>query len=95
MGFAINFNTILRYEVTTPLVEGEEYSFKKTDLHLVGDDIQIWLAQDDWTALAEIQVKSQSRTDGKTHGTFVVKHLYHGPEQQILTAIFRRMYGWQ
>jgi hypothetical protein len=95
MGFAISFNTILRYEVTHQLAEGGEYPFEKAGLHLVGDDIQIWLPKNDWTALAEIQITSQTRMDGKTHGTFMVNHLYHDSEQQILTSIFRRMYGWK
>jgi len=95
MGFKINVNNILRHEISEPLVEGKEYRFEKDELSLLADDIQIWLTKKDWTALAEIQVTSQERKDRKTTGTFVVKHIYEGDEQQALTAIFRRMYGWK
>jgi hypothetical protein len=94
MGFTIKFNTILRYEPTQSLVVGHEYAFHKSGLNLIGDDLQIWLARADWTALAEIQVISQTRAHGKTDGRFMVKHVYLGHEQEALTAIFRRMYGW-
>lgn len=92
MGFKINVNNILRYEIE-PLKVGEEYPFKKDGLSLLADDIQIWLTKKDWTALAEIQVTSQQRKEGKTTGTFVVMHVYQQDEQQALTAVFRRMYG--
>ena len=95
MGFKINVNTILRQDVTEPLEMGKEYSFVKEELSVLADDIQIWLTKQDWTVLADIQVTSQQRKDGKTSGTFVVKHLYEGDEQRVLTEIFRRMYGWK
>ena len=95
MGFKINVNSILRYEVTEPLEVGKEYPFEKEGLNLLADDIQMWLANTDWTALADIQVTSQQRKDGKTSGTFVIKHLYEDQEQQVLTGIFKRMYGWE
>jgi len=95
MGFKINVNNILRYDVTEPLEVGMEYSFEKEGLSLLADDLQVWLAKQDWTALAEIQITSQQRKDGKTSGTFAVKHLYEGQEQQLLTDVFKRMYGWE
>jgi len=95
MGIKINVNTILRYEVPEPLEEGKEYPFEKDGLTLFADDIQTWLTRRDWTALAEIQVTSQQRRDGKTLGTFTVEHVYDDAEQQLLTDVFRRMYGWE
>jgi hypothetical protein len=94
MGIKININTILRYDAPEPLEEGKEYPFEKERLTLFADDIQTWLTRKDWTALAEIQVTSQQRRAGKTTGTFVVEHVYDGTEQQLLTGVFRRMYGW-
>jgi len=95
MGFKININTILRQEINDSLEVGKEYPFKKEELCLLTDDIQIWLTKKDWTALAEIKVTSQKREDGQTTGTFIVKHIYKGEEQSKLTTIFRRMYGWK
>ncbi len=95
MGFKINVNNILRYELDIPLEEGKEYSFEKDEMSLLADDIQIWLTKKDWTALAEILVTSQTRKDGKTVGTFIVKHLYSSEESQNVTDVFRRMYGWK
>ena len=94
MGFKINVNNILRYELETTLEIGKEYSFAKEELSILADDIQIWLTKKDWTVLAEIQVTSQTRKGGKTVGTFVVKYVYSDEESKHLTAIFRRMYGW-
>lgn len=45
--------------------------------------------------IADIQITSQTRSNGKTSGTFVVKYIYKGEEQSVLTDIFRRMYGWE
>ena len=95
MGFKINVNNILRYELDTPLEEEKEYSFEKNELSILADDIQIWLTKKDWTALAEILVTSQTRKDGKTIGTFILKHVYSPEESQVLTTIFKRMYGWK
>lgn len=95
MGFKINVNNILRYELSEVIEEEKEYSFEKEELSLLADDIQIWLTKKDWTALAEILITSQTRKDGKTIGTFVVKHIYSLEESETLTSVFRRMYGWQ
>jgi hypothetical protein len=94
MGFKINVNTILRYDIGEELHVGQEYRFEKDELSLLADDIQIWLASKDWTARAEIKVLSQTRKNDMTTGTFVVRHLYQGETQRSMTAIFRRMYGW-
>jgi hypothetical protein len=74
---------------------GKEYPFEKSELTIIADDIQIWLTKKDWTVLADIQITSQTRSDGKTSGTYVVKHIYEEEEQKALTNIFRRMYGWE
>lgn len=95
MGFKLNINTILRLDITDELKEGEEYPFEKKELCILADDIQIWLAKKDWTAVAEIQVTSQARNLGKTVGTFVIKHLYTPQESKHVTQIFTRMYGWK
>jgi hypothetical protein len=95
MGFKINVNNILRYDVHDPLVKGKEYPFEKEGLCLLADDIQIWLIKKDWTAVAEITITSQTRKQGKTEGTFVVKYIYTSEESKHLTKIFRRMYGWE
>ena len=89
----MNVNWILRQDFIKPLKEGKEYSFEK-DLCILGDDIQIWLTKKDWTPLAEIQITSQTRENGKTKGTFRVEHLCTDSEQKTLKKIFIRMYGW-
>lgn len=94
MGFSLNINNILRLDITEKLIVGKEYPFEKEGLHVLADDIQIWLTQKDWTPLMEIQVVSQTRANGKTTGTFLVKHVYGADEQKTLGEIFRRMYGW-
>lgn len=95
MGFLLNVNSIIRQDLTEPLQVGQEYPFSKDGLVVAADDIQIWLTKKDWTALAEIQVVSQTRSNNKTVGRFVIKHVYEGVEQRLMTDVFRRMYGWQ
>lgn len=94
MGFTINVNNILRSDFSGALEVGQSYSFEK-ELSLLADDIQIWLTKKDWTAVGEILITEQTRREGKTVGKFVVKHLYSEQESAALTAIFRRMYGWE
>lgn len=92
MGLSLKINTILRYEISEPLELDKEYSFEKDGLRLLADDMQIWLAANDWTVQADIVVTSQMRKDGKTSGTFIVKYIYSGDEQRVLSDVFRRMY---
>lgn len=94
MSFQLNINNILRLDIVEKLKLGKEYPFEKEGLHVLADDIQIWLTTKDWTPLGEIQVTSQTRAKGKTTGTFIVKHVYGVDEQKMLGNIFRRMYGW-
>ena len=94
MGLKLNINNILRQNIKEKLKVGKEYPFEKEGLHVIADDIQIWLTKKDWTVLADIQVTSQQRKGDKTTGKYVVKHVYSGEEQKALTKIFRRMYGW-
>jgi uncharacterized protein (DUF952 family) len=94
MGFHIELNTILRTEQAYDLAVGGKFDFRKTGSRLFFDDIPIWLTTMDWTALAEIQIVSQSRTAKDVSGAFQVLHVYTGDEQAAVTSIFRRMYSF-
>ncbi len=61
MGFKVEFNSILRTDDFQNVEEGKEYSFEKEGNRIYFDNIQIWLIKNDWTALAEIQITSQTR----------------------------------
>ncbi|MCD0460687.1 DUF952 domain-containing protein [Roseiconus lacunae] len=93
MGFHVEINSILRSDEYTNLNVGETRSFRKQGSRVFFDDIPIWLTQSDWTALAEIQVISQSRTPSEVKGEFRVLHTYVGKEQTRVTEMFRRMYA--
>ncbi len=93
MGFHIEINSILRSDEPYALERGRVHPFGKDGSRIFFDDIAIWLAKGDWTALAEIRVLTQSRTPARVEGTFRVLHAYDGDEQRALTAIFRRMYA--
>jgi hypothetical protein len=95
MGFKLNINNILRQDEYLDLEIGKEYPYTKDELCIIADDIQIWLTKKDWTVLADVLVTSQTRVNGKTTGTFIVKYIYTGEEQATLTEVFRRMYGWK
>jgi hypothetical protein len=94
MGFKLEINGILRSDEYTSLVEGQEYPFHKDGSRLFFDDIAIWLTKNDWTALAEIKVTTQTRTETGVEGSFKVLHIYSSAEQATITNIFKRMYGW-
>lgn len=93
MGLTLKINTILRFEIAETLEVGKEYVFEKEGLRLLADDMQIWLTKNDWTVLADILITSQLRKVGKTTGTFIVKHVYSGEEQSVLSDVFKRMYS--
>ena len=93
MGFYVEINSILRSDDYPELKVGEIRAFKKTGSRVFFDDIPVWLTRSDWTALAEIHVRSQTRVDGNLKGDFEVLHVYSGSSQQELTRIFRRMYA--
>jgi uncharacterized protein (DUF952 family) len=93
MGFQVEINSILRSDEHGDLKVGETRTFRKSGSRVFFDDIPIWLTRSDWTALAEIQVVSQSRTKSEVKGEFQVLHLYSGEEQQQVTEMFRRMYA--
>lgn len=92
MGFHVEINSILRSDEYTDLKVGEVYTFKKSGSRVFFDDIPVWLTQSDWTALAEIQVVTQTRTTEEIKGEFKVLYRYSGKEQQRVTEMFRRMY---
>jgi hypothetical protein len=93
LGFKVEINSILRSDAYAELEVGHDYTFEKVGSRLFFDDIPIWLTRTDWTALAEIQIVSQTRNSGQVMGTFRVKHLYDQMEQKCLTGAFVRMYG--
>jgi uncharacterized protein (DUF952 family) len=93
MGFHVEINSILRSDEAYSLERGKEHPFRKEGSRIFFDDIPIWLAKGDWTALAEVRVTAQSRTPAGVEGTFRVLHVYEGEEQKALTIIFRRMYA--
>lgn len=93
MGFHVELNNILRSDEPAVVSAQESFAFRKAGSRLFFDDIPIWFTRMDWTAVAEIQVTSQTRTAKEIQGTFRVRHVYSGAEQAALTAIFRRMYA--
>jgi hypothetical protein len=93
MGFNITINQILRSDDYAELQVGKEYTFEKDGDRIFADTLPIWLTKKDWTALAEIQITSQTREDEKIFGKFKVMHIYEGDEQKFITEIFKRMYA--
>ncbi len=93
MGFHVEINSILRTDELKELARGQTYDFRKTGSRVYFDTLPIWLVRPDWTAVAEIQVVSQSRTPTEVTGKFVVTHLYAGHDQAVMTSVFRRLYA--
>jgi uncharacterized protein (DUF952 family) len=93
MGFTAEFNSIIRSDDYPTLQKGASYPFTKTGSRIMFDNIPIWLTKNDWTALAEIRVTTQTRTPQQVSGQFLVEHIYDPAEQAGLTAMFRRMYA--
>lgn len=92
MGFKLELNSILRSKQTYDLKVGNTYSFEKSGSRLFFDDIPVWLTDENWNALAEISVLSQTRQHNQLTGTFRVDYLYQGDEQKTVTQMFIRMY---
>ena len=93
MGFHVEINSILRSDSYATINRGDVLPFIKQGSRIFFDDIPIWLTRSDWTALAEIQILSQTRSGQSVEGDFEVLHVYEGNEQRQLTEIFRRMYA--
>lgn len=93
MGFHVEINSILRSDDYPRLTVGDIHPFRKSGSRVFFDDIPVWLTQRDWTALAEIHIRTQTRTPGQLKGEFEVLHVYSGKEQQRVTQMFRRMYA--
>ncbi len=93
MGFHVEVNSILRGDDYSELNVGDIQPFHKTGSRVFFDDIPVWLTQSDWTALAEIHIRTQTRTPGQLKGEFEVLYVYSGKEQQKVTQMFRRMYA--
>lgn len=94
MGFHVELNNILRSDEPAIVKEQENYAFRKTGSRVFFDDIPIWLTHMDWTAVAEIQITSQTRSATEVRGTYRVLHVYSVESQAMLTAVFRRMYSF-
>jgi uncharacterized protein (DUF952 family) len=93
MGFQVEINSILRTDEPYQLVKGGAYDFHKKGSRVFFDTIPIWLASNDWTALAEIKILAQSRTPAEVTGKFTVSYLYAPQEQAVITEMFRRLYA--
>jgi len=93
MGFHVEINSILRSDDYGQLTPGEILAFKKNGSRVFFDDIPVWLTKSDWTALAEIHVRNQTRKEGGLTGEFEVMFVYSGDLQQQITDMFRRMYA--
>jgi uncharacterized protein (DUF952 family) len=93
MGFHVEINSILRTDEAHALSRGSEHPFRKSGSRVFFDDIPIWLARTDWTAVAEIRVLRQTRTAEAIEGTFRVLHVCMDAERQVLTVAFRRMFA--
>jgi uncharacterized protein (DUF952 family) len=93
MGFRLQPSAILRSDEPCVLERGKEHAFHTAGSRIFFEDVPIWHAKDDWTALAEIRVLSQSLTPDSVMGTFRVLHVYEGEEQLVQTAAFRRMFA--
>jgi uncharacterized protein (DUF952 family) len=93
MSFPLETNSILRSDEAYSLERGKEHPFHKEGSPIFSDDVPIWLARSDWTALAEVRITAQGRIPDGVEGTFHVLHVYVGEEQRALTVIFRRMYA--
>ena len=93
MGFYLEINSIIRTDEAYALQKGGIFPFEKSGSRVFFDDIPIWLTRDDWTALAEIKVVTQTREPDKVTGSFQVLHVYDAVEQAAVTEVFRRMYA--
>ena len=84
---------ILRSDSYSTLILGNTYSFEENSTQLFTENMPLWLTSNDWTAMAEISIVSQSVDKKGIKGTFRVDYIYQGIEQQTLTNTFIRMYA--
>ncbi|KKP67478.1 MAG: hypothetical protein UR68_C0010G0012 [Candidatus Roizmanbacteria bacterium GW2011_GWA2_35_19] len=95
MGFKVEFNSIIRIDILDNLEIGKEYEFENDGSRIYFDDIPIWLVRKDWAAVAEVKVTKQKRKEGKIKASYKVLYLYSKEESELLSTIFKRMYGWK
>lgn len=93
MGFRVEINSILRSDEPYQLARGKTFPFEKQGSRVFFDTLPIWLTRSDWTALAEIQIVSQTRTSAGVTGEFVVSYVYTPEDQPAITEVFRRLYA--
>ncbi|KKP87282.1 MAG: hypothetical protein UR89_C0003G0012 [Candidatus Roizmanbacteria bacterium GW2011_GWA2_35_8] len=94
MGFKVEFNSIIRIDAPDNLEIDKEYEFENDGSRIYFDDIPIWLVKKDWTAVAEVKITKQKRKEGKIEAAYKVLYIYSSEESELLTKIFKRMYGW-
>ena len=93
MEFTLAIDSILRSDDYSALEIGQIHTFEKKCNTLFVDNSPLWLTKNDWTALAEISIISQTRADNKLIGEFRIDYIYQGIEQSTVTAMFIRMYA--
>jgi uncharacterized protein (DUF952 family) len=93
MGMKLTINSILKTQKKYDLKVGQIYCFNKKGSRLYFDNIPIWLTDENWTALADISIISQSKQNGSTFGTFRVDYIYQGEEQKVITNMLIRLYA--
>ncbi len=97
MGFKIEINSIVRTDIIPEnLKVGSVHEFTNDKSRVYFDDIPIWLVRKDWTAVAEIQIVNQARSEGEFEkAKYKVLYIYSEKESKAITEIFKRMYGWE
>ncbi|WDE13143.1 DUF952 domain-containing protein [Thalassomonas haliotis] len=93
MALSPAINSVLRADHYSSLNLGQEYHFEKTDCDSFFANTPLWLARNDWSALAEISIICQTRTGNTLTGKFRVDYIYQDDEQAAVTALFIRMYA--
>jgi uncharacterized protein (DUF952 family) len=93
MALERSIKPILRSDSYSTLILGHTYSFEENSTQMFIENMPLWLTSNDWMALAEISIVSQSIENNNVKGTFRVDYIYQGDEQKALSNIFIRMYA--
>ena len=89
-------NNIIFYKSITSnkgLTRGQVVDFCQPASELFDDNLQLWLVDENWQALAEVSVMGQQLCDGKVSGSIRVDYIYDQQEQALISKMLVRMYA--
>ncbi len=94
MGFKTELNWVLKLNDFSGTLEPDKtYDFRKREARVYPIGMPVFLASKDWEILAAVMITESTVKGGETSGKFRVMRICRPEEKEVLTRMYRELYG--